>query len=489
MACAATCKLDARACFDRGVAQEAQHPQRAHALFELACANGVLLGCFNVAEGTLQGRGTAQDDALAARLFLPLCDRGEPRSCSNLGWLKERGRGTPIDLDGAQQFYQRGCDGKEMAACTNLGVLLDNRFSSAAYAKSAALFLTACNGNHGAGCYNLAAAYDRGRGVELDLAEGMRWYRKGCDLGHDTACLNLGLGYIRGEGAPQDFAEGAVAVRRACALGRADGCLTLATMHKRGDGVARDETAARGWTVRACELGNAAACARTALPPLAAPSPPPAPPPAPPPPTLTPHKASPAAMPDAANIRWVRSQGVDIAQTETTVAQYRACVDAGSCTDPDAGLMANWRRPGRDSHPINKVDHGQATAFCRWIGARLPTAAEWQAVASNGGTTKYPWGDEDPDGTRANYNDHRAGDGFDATAPVCHYSHGHNKDGVCDLAGNVFEWTATNYDPEPELKELRGGSFYVQADSIAAAFRGRLKPSVRTEGLGFRCVR
>ena len=68
---------------------------------------------------------------------------------------------------------------------------------------------------------------------------------------------------------------------------------------------------------------------------------------------------------------------------EVTVADYRRCVEAGTCTDK--GLTpydsCNWDKKGKDNHPINCVDWDQAQTYCRWVGKRLPTEAEWEKAA------------------------------------------------------------------------------------------------------------
>ena len=70
----------------------------------------------------------------------------------------------------------------------------------------------------------------------------------------------------------------------------------------------------------------------------------------------------------------------EITETEVTVAQYRACVEAGRCSQPNAGHEAcTWNHnPGeQESHPVNCVHWGQARTFAKWVGADvdLPTEA------------------------------------------------------------------------------------------------------------------
>ena len=91
--------------------------------------------------------------------------------------------------------------------------------------------------------------------------------------------------------------------------------------------------------------------------------------------------------------RTVTVAPMKMARTEVTVSAYRKCVDSGACTVPNSDRApCNWGKSGRENHPVNCVDHAQATSFCRWIGGRLPTAEEWEFAAKGGQSRVYPWG-------------------------------------------------------------------------------------------------
>ena len=211
--------------------------------------------------------------------------------------------------------------------------------------------------------------------------------------------------------------------------------------------------------------------------------------------TTTPAASPPAApvsdRPNPAGITWVKSQGLVIAKTETTVAQYKLCVAARRCgasdfdpaAKPDLPVSASWFH---------------ATDFCMWAAKRLPTVEEWETVATNGDTTPFPWGHAEPGPTLANFCDRNCrfmwktadDDGFAGAAPVCSFPAGHNKDGVCDLAGNVTEWTVSTppADERPRRQETRGGSFNSAAAMVRSTHADSDEQGTTAPSLGFRCV-
>jgi formylglycine-generating enzyme required for sulfatase activity len=141
----------------------------------------------------------------------------------------------------------------------------------------------------------------------------------------------------------------------------------------------------------------------------------------------------------------------EISRSEVTVAQYRACFNGGACDEPPkSGLrdnVYNWTAsPGNlENHPINGVTWDNAQQFCEWIGARLPSEAEWEyAARSQGRNITYPWGDAEADCQRANYGGCAGDDGAN-TFRVCTHASGNSAQGVCDLAGNVEELLEDDY--------------------------------------------
>src|SRR5262249_53693543 len=107
--------------------------------------------------------------------------------------------------------------------------------------------------------------------------------------------------------------------------------------------------------------------------------------------------------------------------------------------------LAGWKNRKKiptleESFPITNVNWYAAMAYCRWAGKRLPTEAEWEFAARGGLVgAEFPWGNDSPDPTRANYSK----SGLGKTVHVGRYSP--NGYGLFDMAGNVWEFTADEW--------------------------------------------
>lgn len=192
----------------------------------------------------------------------------------------------------------------------------------------------------------------------------------------------------------------------------------------------------------------------------------------------------------------VTVKSFQMAKTLVTNKQYKACVAAGACTAPSD--PSDY--PGGNDNPVVNVDWNQAKAFSTWVGGRLPSEAEWEYAARSAGKDwSYPWGDE----TATCDNSVIRGCGYNATAPVCSKPSGNTKQGLCDMAGNAWEWVEDwyhgSYNGAPtdgsawedagSYRVDRGGSCYGDAANARSADRGIYNPGNRYFDLGFRPAR
>lgn len=207
---------------------------------------------------------------------------------------------------------------------------------------------------------------------------------------------------------------------------------------------------------------------------------------------------------------------------EVTNARYARFVEAGGYTTPALWSSAGWAWKNRlhvtqpahwtnpawngPTQPVVGVSWFEAEAFCRFVGKRLPTEAEWEYACRAGTTTALHLGDV-VDSHQANFNGlspygaGRGGSFLRRTSPVGEYPA--NKFGLYDMHGNVMEWCSDWYDagyyskspkedptgPESGKERVtRGGSWSNSGKACRSAVRTKLAPEQSHYGLGFRVV-
>jgi serine/threonine-protein kinase len=212
-------------------------------------------------------------------------------------------------------------------------------------------------------------------------------------------------------------------------------------------------------------------------------------------------------------------------RTEVTVKAYQACVTKRLCSAADHVAMTPEGAEGAATvaarefadvwtsrcnaprkaleHPINCVDFTGAESYCRSLGRRLPTEAEWELAARGAEGRAYAWGAEAPDCLRACYD--KNGSCLDRSAAVTTCGPGSHAtdrtpEGVYDLGGGVSEWVADGFttrpaggidpkgDPTAPLRVVRGGSFLDTDEKMRATTRTFAAPVMAHVTIGFRCA-
>jgi formylglycine-generating enzyme required for sulfatase activity len=140
----------------------------------------------------------------------------------------------------------------------------------------------------------------------------------------------------------------------------------------------------------------------------------------------------------------VAFQPLSVDVHEVSNQQYRYCVEARRCPQPEEPVNDAKFAHGDRSHPVVYVTAYAAAAFCSWLGRRLPTAPEWEWIAGGTHGTRFPWGNTRPKPGQVNamFNGHQAVGGLvPVDAPA--FSRGESPQGVEQLIGNAQEWSAT----------------------------------------------
>ena len=159
----------------------------------------------------------------------------------------------------------------------------------------------------------------------------------------------------------------------------------------------------------------------------------------------------------------------------------------------------NWEEQQQHpNRPVVGVSWYEASAYANWVGAQLPSEAQWERAARGESGGKYPWGDDEPRSDLLNC-DGNVGE----PTPVGVYPRGCSPEGIADLAGNVREWCRDWFEEEyyskspkrnpsgPEKgsgRVLRGGAWSYVAWSCRASIRNHYRPSNRSDIIGFRLV-
>jgi|GEM_PF-3103136 len=189
------------------------------------------------------------------------------------------------------------------------------------------------------------------------------------------------------------------------------------------------------------------------------------------------------------------SEQLAVSAAEITVAQYQQFL-----SDPLIWLgfynhenqpeqmshrPANWKQQLQNpSRPVTNISWWSAWTFANWLGGRLPTAFEWQHIAS-ANITVFPYG-----------NSYQFMRSIDRNRLASHWnpldvaeSNDANINGVVGLTGNVSEWTNTTVIRGRTFNiVVKGGSFYTPQDAGRVEYSAEAPPDYQSDDLGFRVV-
>ncbi|NCP86803.1 SUMF1/EgtB/PvdO family nonheme iron enzyme [bacterium] len=200
-----------------------------------------------------------------------------------------------------------------------------------------------------------------------------------------------------------------------------------------------------------------------------------------------------------------------MAKYPVTNLQYARFIKAGGYKNKDWWSQDGWdwrtskgclqpvywddRAYSNSIFPVVGVTWFEAEAYCRWLNqqplgmeipkgycVRLPNEEEWERAARFTDGREYPW--------NAGFAPKFTNTGeskLKATTAVCTYPLGKSQEGVWDLSGNVWEWSADWYR-RGENRALRGGSWDLNSRDARCAYRSGGVPDDFYDDIGFRCV-
>lgn len=190
-----------------------------------------------------------------------------------------------------------------------------------------------------------------------------------------------------------------------------------------------------------------------------------------------------------------------IDKKEVSNNDYKIFVEATNHVAPVLWSDQNLNSPNQ---PVIGVNWNDANAYCQWIGKRLPSEAEWEKAARGTDGRIWPWGnvwdpkkDNHGNGTEYGFDE---SDGFKYTAPVG-TELGISFYGVLNIAGNVYEWTADDFNAYPEndkynhedfnkgFKVIKGGAYDDGQSEQRPASRIGYQKDYKDVDIGFRCAK
>jgi iron(II)-dependent oxidoreductase len=189
-----------------------------------------------------------------------------------------------------------------------------------------------------------------------------------------------------------------------------------------------------------------------------------------------------------------------IDKKEVSNGDYKMFVEATDHTAPALWSDQNLNSPGL---PVIGVDWNDADAYCQWLGKRLPTEAEWEKAARGMDGRIWPWGNvwsptkaNHGNGTEYGFDE---SDNYKYTAPVG-AELGVSPYGVLNMAGNVYEWVADDFDAYPGndkyaqkdfnkgFKVIKGGAYTDGQSEQRPASRIGYQKDYKDVDIGFRCA-
>ena len=217
-------------------------------------------------------------------------------------------------------------------------------------------------------------------------------------------------------------------------------------------------------------------------------------------------RGSESGNPDERPVREITVDAFRLEKRPASNRDFQQCVTAGRCSRPNLSNCFLWTSQGptritpadellAPDNPVVCISWRQASEYCRFRGGRLPTEAEWEFAATNGGKTTYSWGNERPTPQRARFRSRSSASVY-TFDPVGDF-------GLIDMNGNVWEWVNDRYEQDyyqfaqsnnprgpsvGRFNVIRGGGWYSDERALRGTNRQWFAPEAGEISIGVRCV-
>lgn len=176
---------------------------------------------------------------------------------------------------------------------------------------------------------------------------------------------------------------------------------------------------------------------------------------------------------------------------EVTNEEYFRFVKQTGHSAPSHWKDGNFPK-GEAKLPVYNVSWFDARDYAAWADKRLPTEAEWEYAARGTDNREYPWGNDWYDELSNSGEDNRQ-----RPVAVGSFPRGASPFGIFDMAGNVAEWVADDFNlypgstakPLPGYKVYRGGSYRFPKHELVTTTRWSEVATEKVPYIGFRCAK
>lgn len=224
-----------------------------------ACESGLSKSCSKISGAYLFGYGVEKNVEKAEFYLSEAGNKGDKDDLFMNGSTYYYGMLFEKDLDKAVHWFTKASDAGNDNASVILGELYTKGWNTKSpnFETAYEFFSKAAKNGNAEGQYNLALAYQKGRGVKENKEEAFKWYQKAASQGFAQAQHNLGSMYRDGVTVKKDLVKAFNLYSESSKQGLANSLANLGVMYFNGEGAKQDKVLALAYTLMAFEKKDA----------------------------------------------------------------------------------------------------------------------------------------------------------------------------------------------------------------------------------------